>query len=261
MNERATLITNEIVEAIRGVLRKNNVTFGEYRAGFMHLVKTQQAGEIPLLTDVFFNSTIVDIENESRKGTRADLQGPYFVPDAPVITDGQIAVEDEHKDKPVMVLRGKVTDLEGNPVAGAEIDIWHSTPDGRYSGIEKHGNMDKKFYRGRVMTSEDGSYEARSITPVPYQIPNKGPTGHLLENIMGGHSWRPAHVHYWVKAPGLRDVINQAYFEGDEWIGNDSCNGGLDEMVIPEVIENGERIMEVDFKLEPAVAKSLQAAE
>lgn len=259
MSDRVTTITTDIVEAVRDVLRKHDVTFQEYRAGFMHLVKTQQAGEIPLLIDVFFNSTIVDIENSTRKGSKAAIQGPYFVEGAPHVS-GELAIRDEDKDQPRMVMRGQVTDIAGKPVPGAVIDVWHSTPEGRYSGIERHGEVDKKYYRGKITTDANGRYECHSILPVPYQIPNKGPTGQLLEEYMGGHSWRPAHIHYWVQADGQRDLISQAYFEGGDYIEDDCCNGGGSDFMVPEVYEDGVRVMEVDFRLEPAQAV-MQAAE
>lgn len=258
MNERATAITMDIVEAIRAALRKHQVSFGEYRAGFMHLAKTQQAGEIPLLIDVFFNSTIVEIENKNRKGSKAAIQGPYFVPDAPYV-DGELAIEGSAQALPKMEMRGKVTDQSGAPIVGAVIDVWHSTPQGTYSGIEKHGNLDKKYYRGKITTDANGNYACKSILPVAYQIPNKGPTGMLLEEYMGGHSWRPAHIHYWVNAEGKRDLISQAYFEGDEYIEDDCCNGGGSDFMVPEKYEDGVRIMEVDFVLDPAPA--LEPAE
>ncbi|WP_299775073.1 chlorocatechol 1,2-dioxygenase [uncultured Tateyamaria sp.] len=259
MNERVTTITMDIVESIRDVLRKHDVTFAEYRAGFMHLVKTQGAGEIPLLVDVFFNSTIVEIENRGRKGSKAAIQGPYFVPDAPHV-NGELAIEDSAKDLPKMVMRGKITAQDDTPVAGAVIDVWHSTPQGTYSGIEKHGDLDKKYYRGKISTDANGRYECKSILPVAYQIPNKGPTGMLLEEYMGGHSWRPAHIHYWVQADGKRDLISQAYFEGGEHIEDDCCNGGGTDFMVPEKYEGDVRVMEVDFVLDEAVA-SLEAAE
>lgn len=253
MNERVKTITLDLVEAVRDVLRRHDVTFGEYRAGFMHLVKTQQAGEIPLLIDVFLNSTVVEIENKGRKGSKAAIQGPYFVPDAPHV-DGALAIEDSAKDEPKMLMRGKITDQSGAPVAGAVIDVWHSTPQGTYSGIEKHGDLDKKYYRGKITTDAQGRYECRSILPTAYQIPNKGPTGMLLEEYMGGHSWRPAHVHYWVHADGKRDLISQAYFEGGEHIEDDCCNGGGLDFMVPETYEGDERVMEVDFVLDEAAA-------
>lgn len=251
MNERAKAITEDIVEAVRDVFRKHDVTFGEYRAGFMHLVETQKAGEIPLLIDVFFNRTIVDIENETRKGSKAVIQGPYFVPDAPHVTDA-LAIQPEAENEQKMVMRGQVADMDGAPVAGAVIDVWHSTPDGRYSGIERHGEIDKKYYRGKITTDDEGRYEVRSIMPVPYQIPNKGPTGKLLEDYMGKHSWRPAHIHYWIHADGKRDLISQAYFEGDKYVDDDSCSDGGGDFIVAEKYEGDERVMEVNFTLEPA---------
>ncbi|WP_119166128.1 chlorocatechol 1,2-dioxygenase [Algihabitans albus] len=257
MSNRVEAITMDIVEAVRDVLRKHEVTFGEYRAGVGHMIKTQEAKELPLLIDVFLNSTIVEIENRNRKGSHAAIQGPYFREGAPHVEE-TLAIRDEDKDQPRMVLRGSVTDLNGRPVAGAVIDVWHSTPEGRYSGV--HGDIPLEFYRGKITTDKDGRYEVRSIMPVPYQIPNQGPTGALLETYMNGHSWRPAHVHYWVHAEGYRDLISQAYFEGGKYIEDDCCNGGGKEFVVSEDYEDDLRVMKVDFKLDPAVAAA-QAAE
>ena len=257
MSDRVKTITQDLIEAVRNVLIKHEVTFPEYRAGFAHLVKTQEAGEIPLLLDVYLNSTIVEIENKKRAGSKATLQGPYFLEDAPVC-DTELGIRDEDKDQPRMILRGKVTDLSGQPVAGAVIDVWHSTPDGKYSGI--HDGIPMEFYRGKLVTDDDGNYEVQSILPVPYQIPNTGPTGALLETHLEYHSWRPAHIHYWVHADGLRDLISQAYFEGGDWVDDDCCNGVADEFIVAEAYEDGVRVMEVNFRLDPAEALA-QAAE
>ena len=257
MSDRAKAITTDIVEAVRDVLRKHKVTFAEYRAGVGHMIKTQEAKELPLLIDVFLNSTIVEIENRHRKGSQAAIQGPYFREGAPHVTDA-LAIRDEDRDQPHMVMRGTVTDLNGQAVAGAVIDVWHSTPEGRYSGV--HGDIPLEYYRGKITTDEKGQYEVRSILPVPYQIPNQGPTGELLEKHMGGHSWRPAHIHYWVHAEGYRDLISQAYFQGGKYIEDDCCNGGGNDFVVPEVYEGDLRVMTVDFKLDPAMSTA-QAAE
>jgi len=251
MSNRVSEITMGIVNAIRAELVKHEVTFEEYRAGFGHLIATQQAGEIPLLVDVFFNSTIVDIENAKRKGTKAAIQGPYFLPDAPEV-DGEIAIRSEDQGHPRMILTGKVTDLSGAPLRDAVIDVWHSTPDGKYSGI--HDNIELKYYRGKIRTGADGTYRATSLLPVPYQIPNEGPTGELLEKHMEYHSWRPAHVHYWVQADGQRDVISQAYLEGGDWVDDDCCNGVADHLIPPVEHEGDVRVIRMDFALEPALA-------
>src|SRR3546814_4518656 len=84
---------------------------------------------------------------------------------------------------------GRVTGMDGRPLARATINVWHSTPEGRYSGI--HDGIPPHYYRGKIITDADGRYNVRSIMPIPYQIPNEGPTGALL-TAMGRHPWRPA---------------------------------------------------------------------
>lgn len=257
MSNRTHDVTLGIIEAVRGVLKEHKVTFAEYRAGCGFMQNVAETNEMMLILDVFLNTTIVDIENENRKGSSASIQGPYFIEGAPVVTDA-LAILDEDKDSAKMIMRGKVTDHNGNPVANAVIDVWHSTGDGRYSVI--HDNLSIEYYRGKIETKADGTYNVSSILPVPYQIPNSGPTGELLEKHMGLHSWRPAHIHYWVRAEGHRDIISQAYFEGGEYVDGDCCEGVDNDHVLPEIVENGVRIMKFDFKLDPVMAV-VQAAE
>jgi chlorocatechol 1,2-dioxygenase len=254
MSERVKEIVPDLIEAVRNVLRHHKVTFDEYRAGFGYMIGVQEAKEIPLLLDALLNSTIVEIENQTRGGTKADIQGPYYLDENYPLVTKALAVRPEDADAEDMIIRGCVTDLAGRPVSGAEIDIWHSTPDGLYSGI--HDNIDRKYYRGRVLTDEDGHYSVTSKTPVAYQIPNQGPTGELLEKHLGRHSWRPAHIHFWVRCVGKRDLINQAYFEGGDYVGDDCCETDHLDLVVPKVYENGRRVMQVNFALEPAYAIS-----
>lgn len=246
-NNRVDTIASDIIDAIRHVLEKHEVTFDEYRAGFHHLIKTQEAGEVPLLLDAFFNTTICKIENARRKGSIGTLEGPYFLEDAPLVTDEIKSFEDD-KGTP-MILRGRVTDVAGEPIAHAVIDIWHSTPDGRYSGF--HDNIPTEYYRGKVRSDVDGAYEVRSKVPVPYRIPDQGPVGALF-TAMGRHSWRPAHVHYKVLKEGFETLTTQSYFEGDEWVASDCCEGVYADLVLAEKIENGARVMSLDFVLDPA---------
>ena len=246
-SKRVDEIASDIVDAVRSVLEKHEVTFDEYRAGFRHLIETQQAGEVPLLIDAFFNTTICKIENARRKGSTGTLEGPYFLEDAPLVTGEIKSFEDDHGTP--MILRGKVTDLGGEPIAHATIDIWHSTPDGRYSGF--HDNIPNEYYRGKVRSGTDGGYEVRSTVPVPYRIPDQGPVGALLI-AMARHSWRPVHVHYKIRKEGFETLTTQSYFEGDEWVSSDCCEGVYSDLILAEKIEDGARVMSVDFVLDAA---------
>ncbi len=55
--------------------------------------------------------------------------------------------------------------------------------------------------RARLVTDETGYYEFESIHPAPYQV--------------GKNAWRPAHIHYLVRAAGYKSLITQLYFKGD----------------------------------------------
>lgn len=245
-NNRTDAVVAAIVESVRATLRAQNVSFEEYRMAMQFLARTAEAKEIPLLVDVFFNTTIVENSNKNNRGSPNDLQGPYFIEDVPFV-ETRIKTMEQFDGEPMM-LRGRVTDVNGHPVEGATMWIWSSTPDGKYGGF--HDNIPPEYYRGRVKIGADGRYQIESTTPVPYQIPNKGPVGALLE-AMGRHSWRPAHVHYKIRKPGFKEITTQAYFEGGEWVGDDSCEGmHTRDFVIPERHEDGKRIVEIDFILD-----------
>jgi chlorocatechol 1,2-dioxygenase len=246
-NNRVDAVVSDIVDAVRSVLEKHEVTFDEYRKAFGHLIETQNAGEIPLLVDLFFNTTICKIENDRRRGSTSSLEGPYFLEGAPEVA-GELKTFEDDDGKP-MLLCGKVTDVDGNPLPDTVIDVWHSTPDGRYGGC--HAGVPMEYYRGKVRTKADGSYEVRSKLPVPYHIPDQGPVGALLA-AMGRHSWRPAHVHYKIRKDGYETLTTQAYFEGGEWINDDCCEGVFSDLIQAAQFEDGARVMDVDFALDPA---------
>lgn len=99
---------------------------------------------------------------------------------------------------------GRVTDLGGNPLAGAEVEIWQCDANGRYHHPrDTAGNrgLDAGFQgHGRVLTGADGGYRFRTIRPAPY--PGRTP-----------------HIHFKVAAAGRRELITQMYVAGEP--GND----------------------------------------
>lgn len=173
------------------------------------------------------------------------------MPDAPIIPNGgEVLTYEDDRNVP-MIVRGTVRDLEGKPIAGAVVDIWHSTPDGYYGGI--HNDIPADFYRGKVLTDAEGQYLVRSTLPVAYKIPDQGPTGALLVK-MGRHSWRPAHVHFKVRADGFHTLTTQSYFEGGEYVDDDCCTGVRNSQIKGDVREDGAKVIENDFQLAPAAA-------
>jgi chlorocatechol 1,2-dioxygenase len=246
VNNRVKDVVEAIVEAVRKTLDEKQVSEAEYRNALHYLMKVAESGETALLCDVFFNSTVVATRAHLSGGSTPAIEGPYYRDDAPVVDD-RLKTYDTDDHKPLLI-RGTVKAVDGSLVENVTIDVWHSTPDGKYSGF--HDDIPTDFYRGKLGVRKDGSYRVRTTMPVPYQIPNQGPTGALLES-MGGHSWRPAHVHFKVRAPGYESLTTQYYFEGGDWVTDDCCNGVESSLVTPNRMEEGVRVMNIDFVIEP----------
>ncbi len=98
-----------------------------------------------------------------------------------------------------MILEGTVYDAEGRPVPHAKVEVWHANTLGNYSFFDK--SQSDFNHRRTIITDEKGRYKAQSIVPNGYGCPPEGYTQALL-NQLGRHGRRPAHVHYFVTAPG-----------------------------------------------------------
>ena len=247
-NPRVKEVAESVISAVRRVLVDHNVSEAEYRAGIKYMMGVAEAKEMPLLLDVFLNATIVGIHASKTKGSTPAIEGPYFIEGAPFV-EGKLKTYETDAHKP-LVLHGSVKDENGKPLRDAVIDVWHSTPDGKYSGLPGyHGNIPLDYYRGKIRTDGAGAWRVKTTLPAAYQIPDKGPTGALLE-MMGSHSWRPAHVHFKVQKDGFQPLTTQYYFEGGEWVDSDCCSGVLPALVMPKVVEEGSDVMKLDFVLE-----------
>ncbi|MEM7570186.1 MAG: dioxygenase [Pseudomonadota bacterium] len=262
MNPRIATLTNRIVDAVREIILEEGVTFEEYRKSTQFFLDVAEKGEIPLFQDVFFNATIAQSEDARRQGSASDMEGPYFldgVPDLPS-HGGSMKVLPEDADAERMRIVAAVKDVDGNPVSGAKVYVWHSTADGRYSGI--HDGITRDFNRGCVFTDDKGTFSVDSIVPVPYEIPKDGPSGWLLNEI-GRHTWRPAHIHFKIEKEGLFGLTTQAYFQGGDYVGDDCCDScpAGSELIMPAKYDGDVRVVEITFVLDEALAPLAVAAE
>jgi catechol 1,2-dioxygenase len=106
----------------------------------------------------------------------------------------------------------RVQDGAGHPVAGAEVDIWHSSPVGLYENQDpEQADMN---LRGKFTTDAEGRFWFRSVKPLGYPIPTDGVVGRLLA-AQDRHPYRPAHVHALVLKPGYKVLTSQVYADDD----------------------------------------------
>ena len=106
----------------------------------------------------------------------------------------------------------------GKPIAGAEVDVWHSSTEGFYENqdpVQADMNL-----RGKFTTDKDGHISFRSVKPAGYPIPIDGPVGELLR-AAGRHNMRPAHLHFLTYKPGFKTLISQIYDPEDKNIETD----------------------------------------
>ncbi len=154
--------------------------------------------------------------------------GPFYREGSPWIEHFDTISRGENDGVPCLV-EGKVTHLDGTPVAGAELDIWQTNNNGLYENVDP----DQPDYnlRGRLKTREDGSYSFWTVRPEAYPIPIDGPVGALLE-AGGRHNMRPAHIHFIVSAPGLKTVVSEIFDAEDKWLSGDAVFGVKDSLKV-----------------------------
>jgi catechol 1,2-dioxygenase len=150
--------------------------------------------------------------------TESTVLGPFYVPDSQRREYGESMVAEAGAGVPAWVY-GRVLDLNGEPIAGAELDVWQNGADMLYAVQRPEAPED--HLRGRYLTPADGTYAFVAVRPVPYPIPDDGPVGHMLAATRR-HPWRPAHIHMIVRAPGFRTVTTHIFDATSEYLESDT---------------------------------------
>ncbi|MBS4730288.1 intradiol ring-cleavage dioxygenase [Mycobacterium sp. SM1] len=186
--------------------------------------------EFILLSDVLGASMqTVAVNNEIYKGaTEATVFGPFFVADSPQIPLGG-DMAGGAPGEPCWV-EGSVTDTDGNPVAGARIEVWEADAAGFYDVQYPDGRV---AARAHLFTDSEGGYRFWGLTPTPYPIPHDGPVGALLA-ATGRSPMRPGHLHFMVTADGLRTLVTHVFVAGDPQLEIGDAVFGVKDSLIKE---------------------------
>jgi len=248
---RVSAIATDAITALHEVIRRHGVTYAEYDALKAWLIRVGQDGEWPLFLDVWVEHVVEEVANADRKGATGTIEGPYYIPGSPEFrSEATLPMRDGEKGTP-FVFQGTVTDLDGNPLEDARVELWHADDDGFYSQFAP--GIPEWNLRGTVLTAPDGRFAFHTIKPAPYQIPTDGSCGALIA-AAGWHAWRPAHLHLKVSAPGKQLVTTQLYFEGGEHVEDDVAQAVKPELILhptPAASGTGEEVT-YDFALDPA---------
>lgn len=218
------VITRKLHEAVKEI----EPTQDEWFEAIQFLTRTGHMcndwrQEFILLSDVLGVSMLVDAINARRPTGASEntVLGPFHVADAPEYEMGtNICLDQKGED---MVVRGRILDTEGNPVAGARIDVWQANDEGFYD-VQQKGLQPDFNLRGVFTTGEDGSYWFKAVKPKFYPIPDDGPVGQLLGRL-GRHPFRPAHLHYIISAEGYDTLTTHIFDPDDPYINSDAVFG------------------------------------
>lgn len=181
---------------------------------------TPSHNEVVLASGSLGISSLVCLINNGDHGqteTTANLLGPFWREGVPVMPTGASIVRSPTPGAPLFV-NAWVNDRAGNPVEGAEVDVWQSSSEGFYENQDP-AQADMNL-RGKFVTDAAGHVAFRSIKPAGYPIPVNGPVGDLLR-AQGRHNFRPAHIHFMVVKPGFKTQFSQVYSSDDPHLDTD----------------------------------------
>lgn len=234
-NPRLAEISRAAIRHLHAFVDEVRLQHDEWIAGIEFLTATGQIcddvrQEFILLSDTLGVSTLVEFITHDgvEGGTENTVLGPFHVPHSPERAKGESMLENDDAGDRV-VIRGTVRNLHGEPLAGVKIDAWQNASTGFYAcqqpGIQHVNNL-----RGVYRTDADGTFEIRTIRPVPYPIPDDGPAGKLLKDN-GRNWWRPGHTHLWFTADGYKQLITHLFDSESDYLTNDAVFGVRESLV------------------------------
>ena len=145
--------------------------------------------------------------------TPGQTEGPFYPVQFPADADADLVrvsgLTGEALGE-VVALSGRILNRRGQPVRGAQVEIWQCDARGVYrqprDPPDHYSNGFQGF--GRSIVDGDGRYAFRTIKPVPY--PGRTP-----------------HIHYRVVAPGLGRLTTQLYIAGEPSNARDGVFRGI----------------------------------
>jgi hydroxyquinol 1,2-dioxygenase len=223
-DERLREIAQAFARHLHDFAREVGLTQPEWEAAIRILTDTghitdERRQEFILWSDSMGLSMLVDaLANPlPEAATESTVLGPFYVPGAPERRYGDNIAE-EPAGAPAWVY-GHVLDIDGEPIAGAELDVWQNGENRLYAVQDPEAEED--HLRGRFHTRDDGSYAFLAVRPTPYTIPHDGPVGRMLQ-VTGRHPWRPAHIHMIVRAPGYRTLTTHIFDAESDYLESDA---------------------------------------
>jgi hydroxyquinol 1,2-dioxygenase len=261
-------VMSSLIRHLHSFVREVELSEAEWFAGIQFLTAVGQKcderrQEFILLSDTLGVSMLVDMINHRTPAgaTESTVLGPFYVPDAPELPNGTNLAVNLPGDP--ALFSGRVLTVDGKPIAGAQLDVWHADAEGFYD--VQRPNLNEMRLRGKFRTDAQGRFWFWTVKPTEYPVPTDGPVGQMLLK-MGRHAYRPAHIHTIVSAPGYEPVTTHVFVAGDRYLDSDAVFGVKDSLVVefvrhePGTAPDGTRMerpyftVQYDFGLQAAAS-------
>jgi catechol 1,2-dioxygenase len=253
---RLKAIVRDIVEASAEIIVRHDISEDEFWGAINFLQKG--APEFGLLVpgtglehflDLFMDAK--DAEAGRTRGTPRTIEGPLYVAGAP-LEEGDVNLTKDPDATGSLYMRGRVTGPDGEPVKDAILHVWHANSQGWYSHFDPTREQTPFNNRGRIKLGADGKYSFHSKMPNGYSVPPGGATDTLMKAI-GRHGHRPAHVHFFIEAPGYRKLTTQINFGDDPHAADDFAFATRDGLLPVPQRQGDSAYINFDFQLQRAV--------
>jgi len=232
-DDRQRHLVNRLVHHLHAFASETGLSHEEWRDGiaFLHRaaeISSPSRSEFTLMSDVLGLSSLVDLLAARPGATEGSVLGPFHTRGSPWMDNGSNLIKG-NAGEPVLI-QGRVTDTDGQPLTNATIDFWQNADNGMYWQLDDSQAQDN--LRCQLKVQADGGFELATIRPRPYLVPTDGPVGELLR-VSHRDAWRPAHFHIIVEAPGYRSLITEVFDEADPWVDKDAVFGVRTSLVRP----------------------------
>jgi len=230
---RLAEVMSLLVKHLHAFVTESQLTKEEWMQGLEFLTQSAaitdaDRNEFSLLSDVLGISSIVDVVSQPVGGTSSSVLGPFHSQDSQWMDNGANLAGDQ--DGVRAWFHGRVLDVQGQPIAHAELDFWQNADNGLYPAQDL--GQDPYNLRCKIKCEADGSFNLLTIRPNPYTVPTDGPVGALLVTAKRS-VWRPAHYHVIVSAPGYVGLVTELFPQDSDYIDNDTVFGVREGLIVP----------------------------
>ena len=253
-DDRIKAVVRDLVEQVMRVIVRHDLSEGEVWQGVNFL--QEGADEFGLIMpglgiEHFLDLYMDEKDKEAGRdgGTPRTIEGPLYVQGAPLVENGA-DLTDDPDDTGTLYMSGRIYGPDGEQVENAIVHVWHANSKGFYSPFDPTGEQ-TPFNNRRRIQAEDGGYAFRSKMPSGYSVPPGGASDQLMK-VLGRHGNRPAHVHFFIEAPGYRQLTTQINFGDDPFAADDFAFGTRDGLLPVPNRQGDTANIQFDFHLQRA---------